>query len=374
MAEKIKVLHCVGGMHKGGGIESFLMNVFRNIDREKFDFTFLYSKKCICEYDDEILSLGGHIIYMPQLEKQSVIKIIKSFKKRENYLKTIIGYDVIQIHGSNAFAIYYRAKNLLKNNKIVMTHSHSSTSKNKLIHYLFRSKLSHQKIVKLACSEFAAKWMYGKEYKDSITIKNAIITKMFAYNEAWRDEIRESLNLKDEFVIGNVGRLTKLKNHSFILKVFFEVLKIKPNSKLLLVGRGELEEKIKQNINDMGIGEKVIFTGVRNDVNKLLSAMDVFLLPSFYEGLPVSAIEAKASGLKCFLSDKITPELSVFDDIKYISLQKSSTYWAKSILDVGEYNRDNKQKEIDENGYDIKTMVKSLEQLYIEQINKVTYD
>ena len=200
-------------------------------------------------------------------------------------------------------------------------------------------------------------------------MKNAIDTNKFIYNKDIRRQKRKELNIENKFVVGHVGRFHPQKNHDFIIDIFKELNEKRKNSVLLLVGDGELRQSIENKVKELNLLDKVIFTGVRDDIPELLQSMDVFVFPSLYEGLPVTLIEAQATGLPCIVSDTITHEAIISSNIQSVSLQKSAEEWADKILliDNGS-NRENAAIEIINSGFDVNEIAKMLIDFYLHHM------
>lgn len=353
----IRILHIIGRMNMGGA-ETFIMNVYRNIDRSKFQFDFVVHTEEKCTYDDEIESLGGKIYRIPPLSKhplKNMIELSKIFKQSD------ITYSIVHRHTNSSivFTDLLVAK-IMKVKKIIV-HSHSTNAKNPIIHKIFRPfmKLAN---TKYACSQKAGEWLFGKNTNFEI-INNGIDIEKFRFNEQKRNVLRKQLNIeKDEIVIGHVGRFCIAKNHKFIIDIFNELLKEK-DAKLILVGTGEFELNIKEKVEKLNIENKVLFLGVRNDTDYLYSVFDYFLFPSLYEGFPMSLIEAQASGVNCVISNNITNEIILNNNIKKIDLNKNAEHWANQLKLFKEFNRKNISKELEK--YDIKLTVNNIEKEYL---------
>ena len=214
-----------------------------------------------------------------------------------------------------------------------------------------------------ACSNLAGEWMYGKKAVQSgkITIiPNAIDLERFAFNSYKRKSLRKKLGLDDKFVLGHIGRFVYQKNHSFLIDVFEEVVRVKPEARLMLIGDGELRKTIEEKVVNLGLQDKVLFLGNRNDVADLYNVMDVFLLPSHYEGLPVVGVEAQANGLKCIMSDQVTEECRLTDNVYFISINQKARKWVDEIVkDEKKRNREVIEK-IKRAGFDIRESAKKL--------------
>ena len=365
---KIHVLHVVGRMDRGG-TETLLMNLLRTIDRNQYQFDFVEQTNDICHYDEEILGLGSVIYRCPHISLTS----LKSYRKwwHDFYLQHP-EYKIIHGHSRGSAPIYLDEAN--KANRITILHCHSNSygiGVKGLIRNIWQLPLHHLANYNFACSKEAGISQFGKN-GDFTVINNGIETKRFIYDPEVRNKVRDDFHIQDQLVIGNVSRFETPKNHLFLIDIFNEILKLHPNSVLLLVGQGSLENKIREKIDGYGIQDKVIFTGLRSDVNELLQAMDVFVFPSLYEGLPVALIEAQASGLLSFVSDTVFPEGVNFTDYLYhIPLKDSPENWAKTILEKHNgYTRKDSSQTLIEKGFDIQSTVDWLCDFY----KKVLYD
>ncbi len=360
--KQIRVLHVVTHMQRGG-LESMIMNYYRNIDRDKIQFDFLVHRNYESAYDKEIESLGGKIYHLPVLNPLSL-----NYRKQLNqFFQQHPEYKIVHVHQDCLSSVILKAAK--KNNVPVrIAHSHNA-NQDKNLKYLI--KLYYRQFIPkyatdlFACGKEAGDWMFkGKEYQ---IVTNAISAKNYTYSIPTKNKIRDELKMANEYVVGLVARFSLQKNHDFLLDIFNEIVKINSNSKLLLVGDGDLRQQIEEKINNLYLQDKVILTGVRSDVSDLLQAMDVFVMPSLYEGLPLSIVEAQASGLPCFISDKVPIECKKTDLVTQISLSESPEYWAKQILKVKDMERRNTYKEIVESGFDIEENVKQLQEFYLRK-------
>ncbi|MTL41083.1 glycosyltransferase, partial [Turicibacter sanguinis] len=342
-----RVLHIVGTMNRGGA-ETFIMNLYRHINRTETQFDFIVHSEIAGDYDEEIRRLGGKIhIISPKSDGvfKSLISLMKVIKDNQ--------YKVVHRHGSNCTILLDLFIAKLAGAKVLVAHSHNSTnSSNQKLHFLLRKILNFKSFIKVACSEGAGKWMYDK--KEFYILKNCIDTEKFSFDLFKRNIMREKLGIDNQLVIGHVGRLTKVKNHEFLLNVFKEFLVFEPNSILLIVGEGELKSHLKSITKQLAIENNVIFLGVREDIDELMQGMDVLVFPSLYEGLPLTLIEAQTSGLKCLVSSNITSEVKITDELFFKDLEDSYIDWAKSILAlVKENSRNTNKKKIEMSGYSI---------------------
>ena len=361
-----RVLQITDGMAVGGGIQSFIMNVYRNVDREKVQFDFLLHRHNEKSYEDEIKKLGGRIYYVPGRKEG-----IKENKKGlDDFFTHHPEYKVVHFHASS---LSY-CEPLLAAEKhgvpIRIMHSHSSRiiGKKRLIHLvlhkLHKRNISNMATSYLTCGSLAGEWMYGGTSieNDVRIIKNGIDLKRFTFDYDKRSKLRTEMNLSDCFVICHVGRFETVKNHKFLLEVFLKIYEKKENARLLLVGNGTQLESIKQHAKDLGIDKVVKFLGIRNDVEAIYQIADSVVFPSLYEGFPVTAIEVQASGTPIVMSDTITKEALIKPNAFAISLSESPEAWADCVLANTEKYPDNTG--LYNLGLDIGTTVKELMKIY----------
>lgn len=359
----VRVLQIVDSMDVGG-IQAFLMNLYRNINRNEIQFDFLIFRNTKQWYEDEINELGGKIYKAPGRKKG----IIKCYKYLNVFFKKHPEYNVVHYNASSlSFILPLKiAKKNGVQNRIIHCHSSSFMGNHihKYLHNLHKKQISEIANVYLSCSEPATEWMYGNTpiHNKVIMVKNGINCDEYLYSENIRAEYRKKLNINNSYVVGHVGRFSKVKNHSFLIDIFCEIKKLQNNAVLLLVGDGELRKEIEELTVKKGISSTVIFLGNRNDVSKLMQAMDVFVMPSFYEGFPVTIVEAEANGLPIIMSDTITSEVCVNSNIIIKSLNESSKTWAKEALKNN--NRIKTNKNIKDSGLDIKSTVTQLCNIY----------
>mgnify|MGYP002522799077 CR=1 FL=1 len=382
MEEPIRILHIVGRMGQGG-IESLIMNLYRNIDRDKVQFDFLCHEGLGGVHESEIRSLGGRIYEMPKLrsntddggkKKTYYWKIFAYRKALKKFFASHPEYKIIHGHMTNTATIYMPIAKKFGNVKCCIAHSHQSektpglsgTVTNILQKNLFRVATDY-----FACSEMAAEWIYPKKFVEQgkvRIIKNGVDTNKFRYDEAIRNATRESLNFGDKYVVGNVSRFKTQKNHTFMIDVFRAFHEQNPDSVLMLVGNGERMEEIKAKVADLGLSDSVLFMGTRKDVYNLMQAMDMFLLPSLFEGLPVSGIEAQATGLPMVTSTEVSKETDITGNCTFIPLSVSAKEWAEKMTEIRKnFVRHDVKKHIDENGFNIADTAKWLQEFYIEK-------
>ncbi len=369
MTEPIRILHCIPGTMECGGIENFIMNLYRNIDRTKIQFDFLLHGNGKNYYEEEIKKYGGKIYRIP------FAKNYKNYYKQATdfFVENRGIYNTIHIHCIYAMS-YFDAK-IAKRNKIenIIIHSHTSNEemlKRKMIHLLLKNKLSAIATRRIACSENAAKWMFpykvvrNKHYE---VIKNAIDLDKYKFNIETREKMRKELNIQDKLVIGHIGRLSKVKNHDFLLEILKEISNKKEEVRLLLVGDGECKEEIIEKAKKIQVIDKIIFLGNINNVNEILQAMDFFVFPSIHEGFPLSVIEAQATGLPCFVSDVVTKNIAVTDLVTFISLKNEPKEWSRKILSYEKNERLDRVDFIKNKKYDISDLVEQIEKIYMNK-------
>ncbi len=366
---KQRILNVLGNLNHGGA-ETMVMNIYRKLDKEKFQMDFIVHTNDIGVYENEILELGGKIYRMP---KYNVINHFKYKKAWKTFFKEHKEYKLIHAHVRSTASIFLKiAKQYgLK----TISHSHSTSSGKgirAIVKNILQFRIRYIADYFMGCSKEANKWLFGKKVANGdrcIVLNNAIDVDKYKYDENIRENIRKELGIKDsDIVIGHVGRFVKVKNHKLIINIFEQFNKLEENSKLLLIGNGELMDEIKSLVKAKGLEDSVIFLQERNDINKLLQAMDVFLMPSLYEGLPLTLIEAQAANLKVVISDNITNEVDVTNLVTRISLNESEDKWAKKIREIAHsINRTNEQEIVDrikENGFDIKDTTDKLSEIY----------
>lgn len=349
------------------------MNYYRHIDKDNFQFDFLCNTMQVA-YEEEILNLGGKIYRITarsRNRKKYKKELTEFFKEHANEYSTIwvnvcslANIDYLKI--AKKYGIKYR-----------IIHSHNSENMDSKLRGLLH-KINKMFITKYAtdfwaCSDEAGDWFYTRKIMNSehyIVVKNAIDVDKFKFNDQIRNEYRKQMKLTDKFVVGNVGRLHFQKNQNFLIDIFFELNKKIDNAKLLLVGQGEDEQKLKQKVKELNLENKVEFLGVRYDISNLLQAMDVFVFPSVFEGLGLALVEAQASGMQVYASKDVIPNsVKMTEELKFIELNNNPKEWSDIIANNKKERQSNSKvyKNITQEGYDIKTETKKIEK-YFERI------
>lgn len=359
----IRVLHIVTYMGRGG-LETMLMNYYRHIDRSKIQFDFLVHRDFKADYDDEVLSLGGQIFHIQPLNP-----FLLSYYKALEHFFSEHSYQIVHSH-LDCMSAYPLSVAKKCGVPIRIAHAHSA-SQDKNIKYPL--KLFSKKIIPcfatnlFACGKAAGEWMFP--HKHFSIIHNAINTNDYLYDHDIRTASRRELKISDEqLLIGHVGRFAPPKNHTFLLDIFYEVKKRRPDAILVLVGTGDLQESIKNKAKQLGLIDDILFLNNRTDVNRILQAFDVFVMPSLYEGVSVATIEAQAASLPCVFSDTVSDECKITDNVEFISLSKSPEIWAQHILNYTNATRSNQFDAVKNSGYDITENARWLENFYLNKV------
>lgn len=324
----IRILQCVNDMHRAG-LETMIMNYYRHIDRSKIQFDFLTHRPYRSDYDDEIEAMGGKIYYAPRLYPQNYPAYFRYMKK---FFKEHPEYKVIHSHiDSMSYLPLLAAKKA--GVPIRIAHSHNTSIDRDwkyLLKQYYRLRITSVANVYFACGREAGEFLFPG--KKSVYIPNAIEVAKFLYNEEIREKKRNELGWGGRFVVGHVGRLSYQKNHKFLINIFREIYAVDSTALLVLVGIGEKELEIKKQIVSLGLDNNVLFLGNRSDVNELYQGMDVFVMPSFFEGIPVVGIEAQFSGLPCIFSDKVPDQVKFSSKVNFLSLDTNPKEWAETVL------------------------------------------
>lgn len=329
----ISVVHVVGKMNRGG-LETFIMNVLRNINTREFHCDILCTLPGAGDYDSEAAECGAILYNIGDAFQahSGKMRFLFQFRDYVTWFKQH-KYDVVHVHGSHAFDNSIAIMGALKAGcQMVISHSHTNDGGHKAINALSAQYLQKADIVRLACSHQAGKWLYGNDNCFEI-IKNGIDVERFAYSSSDRREIRASLGISgDEKVIMSTGRLVDVKNQSFLLYILNTLLEVDQRGwSLFLVGEGENETALRDEARRLGVEGNVYFLGLRNDVHRLLSASDVFVMTSLHEGLPLAAVEAQANGLLTYISSGTSPETKLLSSTSILNLDDGPKLWAREI-------------------------------------------
>ena len=360
-----RILCILSGMNAGGA-ETFLMKIYRKLDKTKYQMDFCVNVAGKNFYEDEIIGFGGKMFRIPTKSEN-----LKEYKKSLYEVVKNGGYDsVLRITSNGMGFLDLKVAKDAGAKRCCARSSNSSDGKGiKLLiaHRLGRLLYSKYVDVKFAPSDLAAIYTFGKKaYKSGKAeiLHNGVDLNYFKYDEESANNIRKEFGIADDFkIIGHVGRLMEQKNHLFLVDVFNEIHKKNEKTVLLLVGKGELEEKIRAYVSSKNLGDSVIFAGVRADIPSVMSAMDVFVFPSFFEGMPNTVIEAQATGLPCVIADTITREADITGLVEYLPLSMSAKDWAELALNKLSDTRKDTYSDLMAQGYDIDTVVENFVKL-----------
>ena len=368
----VRILQILHSMNRGGA-ENALMNYYRHIDRNLLQFAFLITDPCHCQFEDEIVSLGGKIYRLPPLSKRNpwsyILKAISFFKEHTEY-------NIVHSHTSSKSVLpLFIAK--MNGVPIRISHSHNTQTEsglNGVIRNFLKWPLKRVATDFFACGVEAGIWLYGKQLmRDGkvIVMPNVIEGSCFDYSPIIRQRVRQKLGLSlQTLLIGCVARFSKQKNHTFLLDIFSDFLKREQNSKLILLGDGELHAELHDKACRLGINNQILWLGVVPNVAEYEQAMDVFVMPSLYEGLPLSVVEAQISGLPCIASDTITQEVNLTGLVNYLPINKGTTPWIEELLKVSNEGRRSYLQEIIAKGYDAEASAIWLQNYYLERLKK----
>lgn len=355
-----------GGMGLDG-ITMSILNYYRRFDRVEISTTFIVTE-VICEkcYFDIIvkeIELNGDKIVILNRSKNPT----KYYQQLTDLMRTN-SYDIVHVHGSSSILAIELFAAKICGIKVRIVHSHNTTCNHKVLNAILRPVFNILPTYRVACGKNAGEWLYGnKEFR---IIKNGIDVIKYKYNKSVRDAMRFQLGLTWKKVVGHVGTFNDQKNHTFLIDIFKDLLTLSDDYRLVLIGDGEKRKEIENKATHLGINDKILFLGHRTDVPSLLQAMDVMVLPSLYEGLPVVSIEWQAAGLCTVVADTVTSEIELTDLIIFKSLNDTSINWARTIDSLTNHKRKSEDNSIKDAGYDINTNTETLISIYRELTNK----
>ena len=370
MKEPIRVLQIIG-IVAGGGVESVIMNYYENVDRSKVQFDFIVHDDNKIDITQKVEAMGGKVYKVTTYYKNPIAFTYEIYKVIKKFHYRIVHSNINTLSAFSLFAAWAAGVPI----RILHNHSTSSPGETKrnimkfILRPLARLFANHY----LACSRFAGDWMYGQKMMDSgkvTVINNAIDLKKYAFNLQKRKVLRKKLGVADEFVVGHVGRFMYQKNHDFLIDIFAEVHRKIPQMVLLLIGDGPLREGIEEKVRGLNLIENVRFLGVRDDVQDLYNAMDLFILPSHYEGLGMVGVEAQANGLNVLASTAVPDEMKFTNLVQFEDLKNDTSKWSDRIIRIY-YNyhmtRNNRGAPIfNQSKFDISVQAKKLVNYYIQ--------
>lgn len=361
MTENMIRILCVFSKLDYGGAETMCMNLYRNLDREKIQFDFVKHTHDICAYEEEISLLGGKIYEAPVYRIYNHSIYCEWWK---NHLRKHTEHRVIHGHYSTVSSVYFRLAKRM--GRITVGHSHSANPQRVGLTGVLKEKYS-EKTEKysdyaLACGEKAGKWLFP--HKKFYILNNAIETEKFLFDKVLRADVRRELGYRDEIVVGTVGRLNYAKNPFGILEIIENAYNQNSKVRFLWIGEGELKSAIHDQMEQKGLSKCICMVGNRQDVNRMMQAMDIFILPSIFEGLPTSVIEAQAAGLPCLISDTVSKEADITGLCKFLPIENYHV-WANEIQKMDIEIRQNMKEKIVDAGYDIKTTARWIQDFYM---------
>lgn len=369
----IRILHVLGRLDRGGA-ETLVMNLYRAMDRTKIQFDFVIHTEDECDYCQEILDFGGRIHSMVRIQDVGPIEYKKAWKK---FFAEHLEYRIVHGHMRSTASIYL--KEAKKYGRVAIAHSHNTSSGkgiSAIAKNLLQLPLRYCADWYIGCSIQSAQWLFGKNIikrPNFFVLKNVVNTKLFEYDRLLGKEKRKNLGISDVATVYlNIGRLEAQKNHIFLLKIFEEIISLDDNARLLICGVGPEEEKIRQYIYEHNMGKAVLTLGNRKDIPELMSASNVFIMPSLFEGLPVTLVEVQSNGMAAVISDNITNEVEVTDLFERVAVTDSPRTWAERAISVAVSNReleDNQRRQyaklVLEAGFDVHSEAKKLFEFYI---------
>lgn len=343
-----------------GGIEKFSHLIFETL-KDDWEIDFITVDPEI-PYQKEFIKSGCRIHVITPRYK-NLVKYKREIK--EVFKKG--AYDVFWFNKTTLSSIdCVKAARKYGVNKIIC---HAHTSKNMgssftaIMHNVHRGYINKNIKYKVACSNSAAEYFYKEQSKNCRIFTNGVDLELYKPNEEKRNEMRNKLNINDKFVIGHIGRFSNEKNHRFIIRVFEEINKEYDNCTLVLCGDGELLDQIKEEVRCKQLSDKVLFLGIRNDIPDILQAIDVFLFPSLFEGLPFALVEAQAAGIPCIVSDTVSSESKLTDLVHFVSLESNVNKWKEKIMEFRYYRKVSRSKELENRGYSIKAIERNIRHL-----------
>lgn len=369
MAEMIRVLHVLGGVGLGGA-ESRIMDLYRQMDRSQIQFDFLVHGSTARKaeyYEEEIKRLGGRIYVLPKFRVYNYLSYRKAVR---DFFRQHHEFRVVQGHMTSTAGIYLP---VAKKSGVPVTVAHSRNAgvvkgPKGVATKFFRRHLAKKADHCFACSALAGEDAFGKEAMKAGRVKiihNAIDAGRFTYDARKRAAVRARLDLGEKLVLGHVGRFDYQKNHPYLIDIFARLCESREDAVLLLLGEGADQDKIREKCRMLGLEEKVRFLGNQKKTEDYYQAMDIFVLPSFFEGLPGVLVEAQAAGLRCIVSDTVTKEAKATDLVTYLSIEEPPARWAEEIVKQTGYARRDTARELRQAGFDVRTQAEGYRRFYL---------
>lgn len=364
MKEPIRVLQIIG-IVAGGGVEAVIMNYYEHIDRMKVQFDFIVHNDNKIDITQKVEAMGGKVYKVTPYYKNPIVFMWDIYKVIKRHHYRIVHSNMNTLSAFSLFAAWAAGA------PVRILHNHSTSSpgetKRNIMKFMLRPFARLFATHYFACSRLAGEWMYGRKMMDSGKVKivnNALDLKKYAFNSRKREMLRKELGFTDEFVIGHVGRFMFQKNHEFLIDVFVKAYKKNPHMVLLLIGDGPLRSAMEEKVKKLGLTDHVNFLGLRNDVQNLYNVMDIFVLPSHYEGLPVVGVEAQANRLPCLFSTKVTKETHLTHSAQFLDLSTGASKWAERIVSMKYKRNEEVGEELRQAGFEINKEARNLANFY----------
>lgn len=361
----MRILHMIGKLEMGGS-QTMVMALYHAIDRNKIQFDFITDCGAQGIFEDEIRQLGGRIFQLPKFNGRNYSQVRSAW---DAFFSDHPEYRVLHSHVRSYASIYLPVAKAHGVKTII--HSHNTSNGHGLAaagKTILQYPLRFQADYYFACSELAGRWLFGKRVLKSdryYMVRNAVDLKRFAYRPLVRGKIRQELGIgENTLLIGHVGRMNPQKNHAFLIDCFRGIVDRRKDAKLMLLGDGELREEITEQIRCLGLKDKVMMLGVKENPEDYFSAMDCLLLPSLHEGLPVVIVEAQANGLPCFVSDTVTKEVQLSELVRYLPISQGEDPWVRAVLECGQ-NREDVTEKIKASGFSVEESAKWLCDFYL---------
>ena len=348
----IRVLHMIGSLNMGGS-QTMIMNLYRHMDKKQIQFDFIIDHPGQLYFADEIKDMGGRIFLLPLFKGENLVQVRKAWN---TFFNEHPEYKILHSHVRSYASIYFPIAK--KHGLVTIIHSHSTSNGSgftALAKRILQYPLRFQADYFFGCSKIAGEWLFGREIVNSnryYMIQNAIDCNLYRMDQDIRDRFRNEIHAGNQIVFGHVGRFHTAKNHEFLLEVFSYIHKRMGESQLVIVGDGDLRKLIENKISELKLQDSVVLVGMKPNVNELLQAMDCFLFPSKWEGLPVTVVEAQAAGLPCFVSDTVTQDVCLSELVTYLSIDQGVEVWGDKILH-SDLTRKNVSADIIQSGFDI---------------------
>lgn len=366
----MRVLHMIGSLNMGGS-QTMVMALYRAIDRNDVQFDFVIDCDDENVFEKEIEQLGGHIFHLPKFNGKNYMHVREAWHE---FFQMHPEYKVLHSHIRSYASIYlpiakaYGLKTIIHSHNTSNGHGVKAIGK-KILQYPLRFQADYF----FGCSEIAGQWLFGKKIVASnryYMLKNAVDLQRFSYNQQIREKVRRQLNInEDALVIGHIGRMHPQKNHSFLVDCFHKIASVRSDVRLILLGDGELRGEITEQIQCLGLADKVLLLGIQKNPEEYLSAMDCMVLPSLHEGLPVVVVEAQANGLQCFVADTVTKEVNLSHLVQYLPISQGTSPWVQAICNCNRSHTDVSQL-LKDGGFCINTSSRWLCEFYQKIVNE----